>query len=332
MSEQSITVIIPSYNSAILLSRCLNSVLSQSRKPSQVIVVNDGSTDNTSQILKEYKENYNIEIIEQNNRGPAASRNRGMEIATGQFVAFLDADDYWKYLFLETTGDFLDKHPEAIAVSTGQVHKVPGRKQCILPKFIKEQQNVIAVCVLDNFFEFWAKYNHVCTGSVLMRTEFVKRTGGQREDLRICEDLEFWGYLATFGKWGFIPNVLFVSDGGLVTKKQGWLNKNKKRWASAPTVEDWQKRILTRIAPGDAHSFKIVTARIAKNLAYFCLLAGNESSARSIVDAYGKYFPKDNISRLMKIGASAGTVGWKSSCLTLRFREYIKNISILITG
>jgi hypothetical protein len=106
-----------------------------------------------------------------------------------------------------------------------------------------------------------------------MRTDIVKQTGGQRPELRITEDLEFWVYLATFGKWGFIPKVLFVSDGGAVTKQQGWWVKNQKRWASAPTVEDWESRIIERVPEDRMCSFRRARGRIAKNLAYAMILS-----------------------------------------------------------
>lgn len=69
------------------------------------------------------------------------------------------------------------------------------------------------------------KVFHVCTGSITIRIDIARQAGGMREDLRQCEDLEFWAYLATFGKFGFIPEVLFVSDGNAVTRSQGWIDK-----------------------------------------------------------------------------------------------------------
>lgn len=120
---------------------------------------------------------------------------RGLCEARGEYCAFLDGDDYWAPEFLNKTSAFLDAYPDAVAVSVLQYHKIIGKPPVITP----HDTGITQAVMLENFYEFWAKYNHVCTGSVLMRTATAQSTGGQREDLRICEDLEFWALLATYG-------------------------------------------------------------------------------------------------------------------------------------
>lgn len=89
-----ISVIIPVYNSENNLVRCLDSVLSQSYEDIEIVAVNDGSTDQSLNILKKYAENFpNIKILDQNNKGQSAARNRGIESATGDYLAFVDSDD-----------------------------------------------------------------------------------------------------------------------------------------------------------------------------------------------------------------------------------------------
>ena len=319
----SVTVIIPTYNSAILLPRCLNSVFSQTFKPTEVIVIDDGSTDNTQQLLCSFSNNQ-IRVIVQDNQGPAAARNRGLKAATGKYVAFLDADDYLEPQFIETTVSFLEQHPEAIAVSVGQIHKIANKPEKIVPRFLEDESYEKSPQVLDSFFAFWSEHNHVCTGSVLMRTEIVKKTGGQREDLRICEDLEFWAYLATFGKWGFIPEVLFVSDGGSVTQKIGWLKKNKIRWSSAPAVEDWQKRIISQLQPKELNSFKKARAKIASNLAYSMILSSRDQLARKTL-SYVENHKVNRLTNVLQFVSSHGEFPWRCLCFILRWREGLRN-------
>jgi len=322
MNDYNVSVIIPAYNSAVSLPRCINSIFSQTIKPGEVIIINDGSTDNTAEVVRGYGNN--IIYLEQDNQGPAAARNRGLKQTNGEFVAFLDADDYWKPQFLETTVGFLEKHPEAVAVSVGQIHKVIGKNPSVMPKIMAEQCTQLEPQVLNNFFEFWAEHNHVCTGSVMMRTEVAKKTGGQRAELRVCEDLEFWAYFATFGKWGFVPEILFVSDGTLVTQKQGWLKKNRRRWASSPTVEDWQRRILPHLTCEELKSFKMSRARIAKNLAYFMILSRRYNLARMTL-CYFDSSLNDRLGNLLNVVSSYGLIPWKLLCITLRVREVIRN-------
>ena len=136
-----------------------------------------------------------------------------------------------------------------------------------------------------------------------MRTDAAKATGGQREDLRICEDLEFWALLATRGLWGFIPEVLFTSDGGVVTREQGWIAKNKKRWASAVSVSEWKKRPEAHLLPAFTPPFDLVCGRIASGMSYSLLLSGRICFARNEVRKYGKHFPNTKLNMLMVIFA-----------------------------
>lgn len=93
MHQPLISCIVPAFNSARYIREALNSVLGQTYQRIEVIVVDDGSTDDTAAIVDEYRSS--VRYVWQNNCGPAATRNRGVDEATGTFVAFLDADDLW---------------------------------------------------------------------------------------------------------------------------------------------------------------------------------------------------------------------------------------------
>jgi glycosyltransferase involved in cell wall biosynthesis len=320
-----ISIVIPLYNGALLIERCLNSVFNQTRDYNlEVIVVDDGSTDNSLEVLEDYPQP--LIILKQANQGPAAARNIGIEKATGKYLAFLDADDYWEPTFLKETVSFLENRQEAIAVSVGQIHKIIGKEDRVMPQLIIENHEIKEKgIILDNFYQFWAKHNHICTGSVLMQTEIVKQTGGQRPELRITEDLEFWAYMATFGKWGFIPKILFISDGGLVTKEQGWFEKNKMRWASAPTVELWESRIMKRLSKNQYPAFNIAKGRISKNLAYSMLLSNRLKMSRKSVIKYKHLYPKDKLSLIMSF-FSISRYLWSVSARVLFLREKYRRI------
>ena len=314
-----ISVIIPTYNTALLIGRAIRSVLAQSCRDFEILVVDDCSTDDTLDVVRNVGDS-RIRILRQSeNRGPAAARNRGLAEAKGEYCAFLDGDDYWETEFLLKTSDFLDAHPEAVAVSVMQCHKIIGKAPVTAPR----DTGVAAPVVLEDFFAFWAKYNHVCTGSVLMRTVVARQVGGQREDLRICEDLEFWALLATQGSWGFIPEVLFTSDGGLVTKKQGWRQKNLRRWRSAPPVGEWAKRIVAGFGGEPPASFAPALGRIARNLCYSHIMAGKTRLARAEVLEYGKHFPSNRINSFFLKTAKLNFV-WVLFCMLLRARECMR--------
>jgi len=321
MSTIKVSIIIPNYNSSPLIERCLNSVFNKNGDYIlEVIIIDDGSTDNSLEILEDYPQP--LIILKQANQGPAAARNKGIEIATGKYLAFLDADDYWEPTFLKETVSFLENKQEAIAVSVGQIHKILGKKDTMSPKILETQTvKFKEALVLKNFYAFWAEYNHVCTGSVLIRTKIAKKTGGQRTDLRITEDLEYWAYLATFGNWGFIPKVLFVSDGGLVTKEQGWLEKNKKRWASAPSLHTWESRILKRVPKNKLTSFNLAKAPIVRNLSYAMMLSNRTEEARKNIIENKNTLGSDKLSMLMKF-SSYTKLSWFFLCELVKKKEY----------
>ncbi len=98
MNNIKVSVIIPVYNSEKYLKQCLDSVVNQTLKDIEIIVINDGSTDNSLQIIQEYVSKYqNIKLINKQNEGCYKARNIGLETAVGEYIAFLDSDDYIKY-------------------------------------------------------------------------------------------------------------------------------------------------------------------------------------------------------------------------------------------
>lgn len=315
-----LSVVIPIYNAELLIDRCLDSVFSQPGKyVVEVICVDDGSTDHSVEIIKKRKES-NIILLCQPNAGPAAARNRGIAAAKGRYVALLDADDYWEPSFIVETVGFLDTYSECIAVSVAQRH-ITFSGNYLSPSYISEPNHNEEAFVLDDFYSFWAKYNHVCTGSITIRTDIAQQTGGQREELRICEDLEFWAYLATFGKFGFIPKILFISDGNKVTEQIGWVEKHIKRWNSAPTVEKWEQRIITRIGDNVSGAYKKARGRIARNLCYSIIMSKRSELAYHQVRKYRCDFPNGTMTRLLW-WASTNKWMWKMITGVLVYREY----------
>jgi glycosyltransferase involved in cell wall biosynthesis len=105
-----VSVIIPAYQSALFLPQSINSVLDQSFKDFELIVVDDGSTDNTRQVLSHYSEF--IQVYFQENQGPSSARNRGIQLSQGEYLAFLDADDIALPERLSTQVRFLDENPD----------------------------------------------------------------------------------------------------------------------------------------------------------------------------------------------------------------------------
>ncbi len=313
-------VIIPAYNVELSLGRCIDSALKQSLPPAEIIVVNDGSNDGTAKVAAGYGDK--ITFIEQENAGQGAARNRGLAHATATYIAFLDADDYWEPGFLERCVDFLNAHPDYVAVNVGcRVKRVDD--ESIIPSMLTRPDAPTSPILIDNFFEFWAEHDHVRTGSVLLRRETVEAAGYQRADLRISQDLEYWGYIATFGKWAFIPDILWVGDSWSTANKAGWFKKYNKRRRMCPTVDQWQERILPRLEEPYIPHFNKVRGRVAASYARNMILGGRPEDARQVVRQYGASMPPNRSTRLLRAGDAIGSVGWWLACRAVVYREYL---------
>lgn len=319
LNSVDVSVVIPVYNGSELINRCIKSVLNQkTARKIEIILVDDGSTDNTIEIVRS---NFpNVVILQQSNKGPASARNYGMRVSKGKYVALLDADDYWLPDFVESTSCYLDDHPQSVVVNVAQRHISVGG-EIIVPSSLQDISRQGDAIELNNFYEFWAKYDHAYTSSVVLRKDIFEVSGGFDESLRLCEDLEFWAYIATYGRWGFIPRVLVVSDGVKVTAKQGWLDKCMRRWKSAPQLEVWERRILPRI--NSEHKPAYLYARgyiVGKILCYAMIQSGRFNLAFLQYKKYGHFYPKDRVASLMSV-FSFSRISWFILSILLCVRE-----------
>ena len=186
-----LSIIVPVYNAIPLLERCLDSIFHQTTQYSyEVILVDDGSTDNSVGVIEARKEN-NIVLYRQQNAGPAAARNRGVELAKGRYIAFIDADDYWNDGYIEQTIKFLDEHKECVAVSVGCKSISLGNSPRFCP-YTSNDDTREEPFVIPNFFEYWAEFCAPGTCSTTLRFEAVKQSGGMRGDLRITLSFNIW--------------------------------------------------------------------------------------------------------------------------------------------
>ena len=317
-----VSVIIPACNVEDCLGKAVDSVLEQSLPVHEIIVVDDGSTDGTGRVAVKYGDR--IIYAEQENLGQGAARNHGLKLATGDYIAFLDADDLWTPEFIKTSVEFLENHPDAIAVSCASVTRMADGSEIIAPNCVADKSFGAEPVVLDDFYRFWAEQDHVRTGTVLMRRSVIDQAGGQCANLRISQDLEYWGYLATFGKWGFIPEPLWVGNSRQVGRKSGWVKKYRKRRRLCPTVEAWHSRILPRLTESQMPYVEEVRGRVAAGYAHAKILGGDKSGALEIVRKYGDDMPQNRVTLLMDFGARGGVVGWWLVCAILVTREHLK--------
>lgn len=181
-----VSVIIPAYNAAGTIRRAINSVLAQMTPAAEVIVIDDGSTDDLASALADYDNS--VTLIRTSNGGAASARNVGIERATGEFIAFLDADDYWEPQKLERQLNIFALHPEVGLVAGQAYAQVPGGERNV--SLVLEHGQFDRVLCLKGEAAFRAA-NGVWTGTVLMRREAL---GDDRFlfGLETAEDRDLW--------------------------------------------------------------------------------------------------------------------------------------------
>src|SRR2546423_604804 len=113
LSQVRFTVVIPAFNAAGTIESAIRSVLAQTERAFELVVVDDGSTDETAERARFFASDPRVRVFTQRNRGPAAARNTGIAAGTAEYVSMLDADDLWLPEYLDVMGGALDRTPEA---------------------------------------------------------------------------------------------------------------------------------------------------------------------------------------------------------------------------
>ena len=196
-----VSVIIPTYNRGLCVTEAVDSVLGQTLRDFEVIVVDDGSTDDTQVRLAVYGDR--IRVIRQVNAGVSAARNVGMAAARGEWIGFLDSDDTWMPEKLERQMADLERHPEAVGHAVDVALCGVGGRQLSLweGRGIGEEfeKSPVRARPLEDVLGV-AFY----TQAVLLKREVVERVGGFKVGMQIHEDVEFLARVALTG--AFVVN------------------------------------------------------------------------------------------------------------------------------
>ena len=183
-----ISVIIPVYNVEKYLRRCLDSVINQTFRDLEIICVNDGSTDGSSKILEEYKsKDERIILLNQENKGPGAARNIGLKIAKGEYISFIDSDDWIDLNFFEKLYKAAKKH-DADAACTEIVRTYTSGK--MLKKIEIEKEEILSTCI-EKYKRFDIPKNCYVWNKIYKKSELDKHKLFFREDFLMCEDVRF---------------------------------------------------------------------------------------------------------------------------------------------
>ena len=191
MNDPIFSVIVPLYNKERYITRAIDSILGQSIEDFELIVVDDGSTDKGVKIVNQYTDS-RIILIEQENAGPGAARNKGIENARGKYIAFLDADDIWLDDYLKTISDLIKKHPNAGAYSTS--FKIKKENGTFAKHIIKPlSSNIEWEGIIPNYFQhLLMKNSPFWTGTICVKKEVFARIGDFQIELKRGQDIDMW--------------------------------------------------------------------------------------------------------------------------------------------
>jgi glycosyltransferase involved in cell wall biosynthesis len=228
-----ISIIIPAYNAERTILKTIKSVQQQTFQDFELIVINDDSKDQTLELLQTVKDE-RLKIFSYENGGLPVARNRGIDLATGEFISFIDADDLWTVDKLELQLAALRQNPKAGVAYSWTACFIDGREESIFPyKPVFFEGNVYEKLLVNNI---------VSNGSnILVRKQVIESVGKFEPTLKSCEDWDF--YIRLAAKWHFVVvpkhQILYRQSSNAMTSKveimeQEALRVIERAYQSAP--------------------------------------------------------------------------------------------------
>lgn len=221
-----LSVVMSVYNGEKYLSESIESILNQTYRNFEFIIINDGSTDNTGKIIEEYARKDNRVIsVDQENMGLTRSLNRGIKIAIGDYIARQDSDDVSLPHRFESQIDFFRQNPGLVLCGTW------------FEEINENQGSVIRKYPLDDkILRQYVKYvNYFCHPSVMFSKKIFKAVGGYDESFSSGQDFELWIRMAKEGKISNLPMVLVKKRIGF-SNTISWLNRKQKISMARKTI------------------------------------------------------------------------------------------------
>jgi glycosyltransferase involved in cell wall biosynthesis len=206
-----VSVIVPAYNYGCFLAECIESAINQTMPPDEIIIVDDGSTDSTPEVVQPYLVDRSVKYIRIDNSGVSAARNKGIIASTGGIIGLLDADDIWRSDKLELQVPLFENPRVGVVYSLFQPFNENGpitnyRRTSL------QRGHILAELTCNNF---------IPTSSALVRRSCFDEFGAFNERVDICEDLELWIRMAADGvEFDFVnqPLTMYrVHSGSLIS-------------------------------------------------------------------------------------------------------------------
>lgn len=282
-----ITVVIPAYNSGKYIARAIDSVFTQTHKPDEIIIVDDGSTDNTSDIACKYDPT--IKLIQQQNAGASVARNTGIEAATSEWIAFLDADDEWLPEKLKLQTEHLKRNPHLqwttanfIRCQCDKNQRLPDLTPNLAPK---------AHALLDNkeyfnsFFAAYLVHGTGCTITMLIKKDLFIKAGLFTPGLLRFNDMDMWFKIAHHQRQiGYIKTPLAIYHWHIPQ------SITKKHCDSRFICQFVDSHLKTTANSGLLTEFKPCAAAHVKWWIHLLIKQQQGEEARKILKKYAQFF------------------------------------------
>ncbi len=274
MPKNMISVIIPSYNRSVLLKKSIESVFAQTLPCNEIIIVDDGSTDDTCEMVKKMVEHRTIQIryFFQNNKGAAAARNRGIREARNSVLCFLDSDDCFVPEKIERQLSQMEKAPGYLISHTREIWYRRGvllnQKQKHHPPHGEIFKRCLQMCVVG-------------MSTVMARRELFTRFGYFDENLPCCEDYDFWLRVSAVEKFLLVKRPLTVKDGGRADQLSVIHRMGMDKYRISSIVNILKKQQLSE------HQYDLALAELFKKTKVYgegCLKHGREKEGRWYLD------------------------------------------------
>lgn len=198
------SVIIPYYKKRKYIERCIDAVLAQTYQGFEIILVDDGSQDDVAQLIEE-KYSWKVHLIQQENQGVSIARNTGIAAATHDYIAFLDADDYWSPFHLEKMAELINQE---------QNIKIIGSHYSRAKSNVETENRKLDYFLIKDYFKNALRFTYFFTSGTVVSREFFKQEDGFNTNLKSGEDIDVWFRAVLSGGNAFyIKNTLsYYSD------------------------------------------------------------------------------------------------------------------------
>ena len=268
----SISIVIPLYNKEKHIKNTIEHVLQQTYQDFEIVVLNDGSTDKSAEVVRSINDE-RIKLYEQENQGASVTRNNAVKLAKNELVAFLDADDEWKENYLESLWGLYSEYPNAVIYGTNYEIIENGEKIILNFPGITDE-----VGLIKSYFASGKVFTPLWTSAVMVKKSIFIELGGFPVSCKICEDVDLWCRFACRGEMAYInrPLAIYRRD------STNMLSKSTDASNYFPFLDDYVDLISEKDDRWD-DVLEYIEHRRLFAVSYAILTAHNSKMAREII-------------------------------------------------